>query len=154
MSLYRLTISLHCWPSIRPERRPAGVPAVPVDDRPIQRIPLYDQVLDGDDRRDLEFFDSRLHDGLVEAAARLRAITRRRLDELRAHGYATRIEVGVSAEPGEIDFEMPAEFVRACGELDLSVHITSDQLVLLDPSSNSLMQEGLEVEELKASDLF
>jgi hypothetical protein len=123
-------------------------------DRPIQRIPLYDQILDGDDRRDLEYFDSRLNEGLVDAAARLRAITRVRLDQLRALGYATRVEIAVSAEPGEIDFELPAEFVRACGELDLSVQMTSDHLVLLDPGSNSLLQEAMDVEELKASDLF
>lgn len=124
------------------------------EDRPIQRIPLFDQVLEGDDRRDLEYFDSRLNEGLLDAASRLRAIGRSRLDQLRAMGYATRIEIGVSAEPGEIDFEMPADFTRACGELDLSVHITSDQLVLIDPSANRLLHEGHDVEELKASDLF
>jgi hypothetical protein len=154
MSLYRLSISLHCWPSARPERRRAAAIDLSEHDRPVQRIPLYDQVLEGDDRRDLEYFDSRLHEGLLDAAARLRAITRFRLDQLRALGYATRIEIAVSAEPGEIDFEMPADFVRACGDLDLPVQVTSDQLVLLDPSHNGFLREAMEVEELKPSDLF
>lgn len=154
MSLYRLSISLHCWPSTRPERRRAAAIDLPDQDRPIQRIPLYDQVLDGDDRRELEFFDSQLNEGLREASTRLRAITKRRLDQLRALGYATRIEIAVSAEPGEIDFEMPAEFIRACGDLELPVQVTSDQLVLLDPSANVMLREAMDVEELKPSDLF
>jgi hypothetical protein len=165
MSLYRLSIALHCWPTTRPERRRpdlAGVNRVEAarlnqsdEDRPVQRIPLYDQVLDGDDRRDLEYFDTRLAEGLVEAAGRLRAITRHRLEQLRDIGYATRVEVAVSAEPGEIDFELPAAFVRACGELDLPVQVTSDQLELVGSHHGQLFKEGLEaVEELKASDLF
>lgn len=124
------------------------------EERPIQRIRIYDQVLEGDDRRDLEYFDARLHEGLLEAAGRLRAITRFRLEQLREMGYATRVEIAVSAEPGEIDFELPAEFIRACGDLDLSVQVTSDQLVLVDPTSSRLFKGELEMEELKASDLF
>ncbi len=120
----------------------------------MQRIGIYDQVLEGDDRRDLEYFDSRLHDGLVEAASRLRAISRYRLEQLRDIGYATRVEIGVSAEPGEIDFEIPAEFIRACGDLEVPIQVTSDQLVLVDPTSSRLFKGELEMEELKASDLF
>lgn len=156
MSLYRLSIALHCWPTKRPERRRADAPAIDFaeSERPIQRIALYDQVLEGDDRRDLEYFDTRLRDGLVEAAGRLRAITRYRLDQLRNMGYATRIEIAVSAEPGEVDFELPAEFMQACGDLDLSVQVISDQLVLVDPNPSRLLHDAHDVEELKASDLF
>lgn len=156
MSLYRLSISLHCWPTKRQERRRPDVKpliALP-DDRPVQRINVFDQVLDGDDRRDLEYFDTRLHEGLIAAAGRLRAISRFRLDQLRDIGYATRIEVSVSAEPGEIDFEIPAEFIHACAELELGVQVTSDQMVLVDPTSSRLFKGELEMEELKASDLL
>lgn len=124
------------------------------EERPVQRIELYDQVLEGQDRRDLEFFDSQLNDGLIEAAGRLRAITRHRLDQLRELGYATRVEIAVAAEPGEIDFELPAAFVRACGELDLPVQVTSDQLILLDTQPSRLFDQADDVEELKPSDLF
>ena len=124
------------------------------DERPIQRISLYDQVLDGDERSDLEYFDTRLRDGLVEAAGRLRAITRYKLDQLRESGYATRIEIAVCAEPGEIDFELPSEFVRACGELDLNVLVASDQLVMVDQNSSRLFKDQLDGEELNSSDLF
>lgn len=128
MSLQRLSISLHCWPTRRPVRRaPAATPAdAEAAQRPAKRFTLAEVAVEGDDVRDLERFDSMVAEAIADAAARLRRVAPDRLGALRDLGYATRVEIAAVAEGGPYDVTLPSEFVDACHRLGVGIQLASD----------------------------
>ena len=138
----RLTITLHCWPTRRPPRRaptpPGARVAHPDEDRPTRRFALADVALDGDDLRDVERFDATLAEALVDVARRLSRVSPSRLADLRAIGYATRVEINAAAPCGTLDLVLPAAFIAGCQRLGLGVQVASDHALMMDRDERTI----------------
>ena len=102
------------------------------------RTVLADVALEGDDVRDIERFDSCVSDALLDAAERLRRVPAYRMSTLRDLGYATRVELNMTAEPGTLELALPAELIEACFRLRLGMQLLSDHALLVDPEPHDL----------------
>lgn len=73
-----------------------------------------------------EAFAAAIHQGLVRAADWLARQPPALFQELRATGRVTDIFVGGRIEQDQFDLDLPAEFLRACGVLGLSISICTN----------------------------
>jgi hypothetical protein len=151
MSIHRIQVALHCWPSRRPARQGPGrvqnlLPAEPL---PADRIELLELALEGQSIHDVEVFDQQLLEGLAAVAKRILAIRPLSLDDLRAQGYTTRLEISLGAEPAGLELTLPPELIDACAKRGLGIQITHDQLIMFDPDAEHTTPQSDELEDAR-----
>lgn len=139
-----LSFSLRAWDRRGNSIRPAefidrlsiatGDPVTVEDGRGVPRVRLLtvgvadfahvDTSADGGERS--EAFAAAVHDGLVRAAGWLARQPAGVFDDLRADGRVTDVFVGGWVTQSQFDLELPPEFLRACGNLGLTLSVCTN----------------------------
>jgi len=74
-----------------------------------------------------EAFAAALHEGLVEAAKWLTRQPVAVFEELRAVGHVTDVFIDGWMDQDQLDLDLAAEFVQACGKLGLSISVCTNE---------------------------